>query len=163
LFFLFTAFGLALLAQPLGAAYKTPTRRGTLRSREASTILEYVQAHLPAGEKIFIYPPDPLYNYLTATLNSTSYDLLQVGMFSRDQFQDAVHQLASSGTRVVLFDPSLNEKWALWFPATPVSVLAARDPVADYILAHYRPCARALPSSIEWRFAYMVRKDLPCP
>ena len=163
LFFVFTVFGVSMLARSLGASYETATRRGILKSPEPDKMLEYVQAHLSPGERIFVYPPHALYCYLTATLNPTSYDLLQLGMFTPDQFQEAVRQLASDRTRVVLFEPSINEKWALWFPATPPSVLAARDPVADYILLHYRPCARALPSPLDWRFVYMVRKDLNCP
>jgi hypothetical protein len=40
--------------------------------------------------------------------------------------------------------------------------MASRDPVQDFIFAHYRSCAAPMTNQY-WRFLFMVRKDLSCP
>jgi hypothetical protein len=160
--FSFTAFGLSSLWGPLQAHYTLKTQRGVLKTTVPDTVLQYVQAYVPPGEKIFVYPYEPLYYYLTATFSPTRYEYLQPGMHSADQFQEAIRQVAADHTRVVLFELAFNEKIPWNFPSTPVGVLAQRDPVADYILANYKPC-RGVTSSTSWRFVCMVRKDLTCP
>ena len=54
----------------------------------------------------------------------------------------------------------------VWFPSSRrprlVELLAARDPVEDYILAHYRACTSL--TSPSWRFLfYEIRKGLGVP
>ena len=126
-------------------------------------MLQYIQAHVPPGEKIFVYPSQPLFYYLTGTVNPTAHDFLQIGLFSPDQFQGVIHQLELDQTKVVLMDPFTSDRFLFFFPATPPSVLAAPDPVADYIQSHYRACVRETDSRNPWRYFYMVRKDLACP
>jgi hypothetical protein len=85
------------------------------------------------------------------------------GFHSPQQFQELLSELAADQTRVVLFELSFREKIiSAGFPSASPEVLAARDPVADYISTHYRACA-ILTSQDFWRFAFMIRKDLPCP
>jgi hypothetical protein len=62
----------------------------------------------------------------------------------------------------VLFDLSFYKDTVEPFPSTPIRVLASRDPLADFILAEYRPCAVLVPAN-RGNFVFMVRKDLPCP
>jgi 4-amino-4-deoxy-L-arabinose transferase-like glycosyltransferase len=164
LFLVFTAFGMSLLlGGPLGARHWIATRRGTLKTAETGLLLEFLQAHVSPGEKIFVYPSQPLYYYLTGTFNPTSYEFFQLGLFSQDQFQEAIRQLAFDQTRVVLIDPFTSEKFLFISPATPPSVLAEPDPVADYVFSHFRPCVREAASNNTWRFIYMVPKELTCP
>jgi hypothetical protein len=61
----------------------------------------------------------------------------------------------------VLYAVSFNTETVseVW-PSTPDHVLA-KDPVRDFLFAHYRPC-RAL-ESFRWSYVYMVRSDLRCP
>ncbi len=156
----FAAFGLALLLNTLAAQYRLETRRGSLRSSETDNVIPYIDEHVSAGAKIFVYPYQPLYYYLTATSNPTGYEYLQPGMHTVEQSTQVVRQLEQDGTAVALFTPSFRDFIAVSWPNTPLGVIASRDPVADYIVAHYRVCKILNSgSSIYW---FMLRKDLPC-
>jgi len=156
-----TAFGMAMLWGPLRAHHKVRTARGTVRTDDADRTLDYVQANVTPGEKIFVYPYEPSYYYLTATFSPTRFDFLQLGMHTADQFQESLRELAADRTRVVLFETSFREKLSWSWPNTPLEIVAARDPIEDYIFAHYRPCSAPMENGY-WRFVFMVRKDLPC-
>ncbi len=156
----FTAVGMILIWNPLNAHQILKTRRGLLRSSYSDPVLEYVEAHVPPGEKMFVYPYQPLYNFLTATLSPTRYEYFQPGMHTSSQFQEAITQVNNDRTRTILYDPSFSEKIPRIWPATPLSVLVT-DPLRDFIFSRYRPC-RALASE-NWQFVFMIRKDLPCP
>jgi 4-amino-4-deoxy-L-arabinose transferase-like glycosyltransferase len=157
----FSAFGFALLLNPLNARYRLDTRRGALKATEPDTVLSYVAAHVPAGERIFVYPYQPLYYYLTATSNPTSYEYLQPGMHTATQSEEVLRQLEDDSTKIAIFTPSFSDLIAISWPSTPLTVIAARDPVADYIVGHYHPCKTL--NSGPWIYFYMLRKDLPCP
>jgi len=161
-FLSYTAFGMALLWGPLGAAHKLRTARGTIRTAGPEVALEYLQARITPGERILIYPYQPLYYYLTAASSVTRFDFLQPGMHTSDQFQEAMLQLATERPRVVLFEPDFNEKIFPIWPNTAIAALGARDPVQDYIVAHYRACT-ALAANGFWHFVFMVRNDGDCP
>ena len=70
-------------------------------------------------------------------------------------------QVASRQPRVVLFEPFFLDKVPTSWPGTPLEAIA-HEPLADYVLAHYRSC-KLLTSAASWRFHFMVRKDLACP
>jgi len=162
LFLSFTTFGLALLWQPLNARQRLETRRGTLKMNGSDYVLDYVQAHVSAGESMLVYPYLPSYYYLTATHSPGRYEYMMPGFHSPQQFQELLSELSADHTRVVLFEPSFREKIIAGFPSATPAVLAAPDPVEGYITTHYRACA-SLTSQDFWRFVFMIRKDLPCP
>ena len=157
----FTAIGMAFMVSNRGARLRVETRRGTVDISAPDSVLEYTQAHVPAGSKMLVYPYLPLCNYLTATFSPTRFEYLQPGMHTRKQEEEAIREIAADRTPVVLLEPGFNEKIANAWPNTPVTSIA-NDPVGDYILAHYRSC-KILTSAAGWRFLYMVRKDLSCP
>ena len=161
LFFSFTALGLTLLWGPLNAHVVLKTRRGILKAQHGDAVLEELQARVRPGEKIFVYPYQPLYYYLTSTFSPTHYEYLQLGMHTPEQFAEAIREVAADRTPVVVFQPSFTEYLPQGWPATPTDVLAARDPGAEYILSHYQPC-KTLTSLQSWQFVFMVRKDLSC-
>ena len=161
LFFSFTALGLTLLWGPLNAHVVLKTRRGVLKAQHGDAVLEELQARVRPGEKIFVYPYQPLYYYLTSTFSPTHYEYLQLGMHTPEQFSEAIRDVAADRTPVVVFQPSFTEYLPQGWPATPTDVLAARDPGAEYILSHYQPC-KTLTSLQSWQFVFMVRKDLSC-
>jgi hypothetical protein len=70
-------------------------------------------------------------------------------------------ELTAARVPVVLFEASFWEKIPTSWPGTPLSSIV-RDPVADYIQREYRTC-KILRSPAEWKFLFMVRKDLACP
>ncbi|MGD0456717.1 MAG: glycosyltransferase family 39 protein [Terriglobia bacterium] len=159
----FTTLGMAFLVRIRSAKTVIETRRGVVLAKSSDDILAYVQTQVPAGSRILVYPYLPLYYYLTATFNPTSFDYLQPGMHTHQQEQEVIHQVSADRTSVIVFQPSFNDSIAASWPKTSLASLAS-DPVADYILANYRPC-RVLVSAFEWdwRFVFMVRKDLACP
>jgi hypothetical protein len=149
-----------LLLNPLDAQQRLVTRRGSLKSSQPDNVVSYVEAHLPPEAKIFVYPYQPLYYYLTATSNPTSYEYLQPGMHTAQQSQQAIQQLERDGTAVALFTPSFRDFIAVSWPNTPLGVIAAPDSVVDYLLGQYRVCKILNSgSSVYW---YMLRKGLPC-
>jgi 4-amino-4-deoxy-L-arabinose transferase-like glycosyltransferase len=156
-----TAFGMTMLSGALRAHHQIRTVRGTVRTDDADYSLDYVQANVKPGERIFVYPYEPMYYYLTGTFSPTGFDFLQLGMHTPEQFQESLAGLAADRTRVVLFETSVAEKLAWTSPDTPLQLAAARDPVAEYIFTHYRVCAGPMTNQY-WRFLFMVRKDLPC-
>jgi len=159
----FTTLGMAFLVRIRSAKTVIETRRGVVMAKSRDDILAYVQTQVPAGSRILVYPYLPLYYYLTATFSPTSFDYLQPGMHTHQQEQEVIHQVSADRTSVIVFQPSFNDSIAASWPKTSLASLAS-DPVADYILANYRPC-RVLVSAFEWdwRFVFMVRKDLACP
>jgi hypothetical protein len=157
----FTALGMAFLVRNRNGRWWMETRRGTVYTPAPDTVLSYTQAHAPAGSSILVYPYLPLYYYLTATYSPTGFDYLQPGMHTREQDEEAIREVETDRTRFVLFEPGFNQKIAASWPNTPLRSIAI-DPVGDYILAHYHPCA-VLHSAARWRFLFMVRKGLSCP
>ena len=162
LFVSFSGFSLALLWQPLNARQRLDTRRGALKTNAPDHVIDYVEARVAPGETILVYPYLPLYYYLTATRSPGRYEYLMPGFHSPEQFQEMREALVADRTRVILFEPSFREKIVPGFPSADPSILAAPDPVESYITTHYRTCA-SLTSQNFWRFAFMIRKDLPCP
>jgi hypothetical protein len=158
------AFGLmgwVVLTTATGAKVQIETKRGAIRTRNKDKVIEYMQAHVVPGDKVFVYPYLPLYYYLTGTRSASRYDYFQPGLNTSDQAQEIITSFGSQNVRAVLFEPWFAEKFANSWPGTPWSAIA-NDPVADYIVRNYRVC-RLLNSPAGWRFEYMVRKSESCP
>jgi len=160
-FVTFTAVGMAFLISNRDARSVIDSRRGAVRTPEPDHVISYMQAHVPANGKIFVYPYFPLGYYLTATFSATGYEYLQPGMHTRVQDEEAIREIEASRTTVVLFEPSFYDKIPTSWPNTPMSAMAA-DPVADYIVKNYHACA-SLTSGAESRFSFMVRDGIACP
>jgi hypothetical protein len=156
----FGMMALALVLTATGAHNQIDTRRGMITSGEKDIVIEYVQAHVPPGQELLVYPYLPLYNYLTATRSPSRYDYFQPGMNTKEQAQQIVASLQSSHVRAVLFEPWFSNKFSNSWPRTPL-VAIAKDPVADYIVRNYHVC-RLLTSASDWRFEYMVAKADSC-
>ncbi len=157
----FVLMAIPLLVRAIKANEKVATRRGVVATPKKDTVIEYVQQNVAPGESILVYPYLPLYYYLTGTRNPTHYEYFQPGMNTPAQADEIVGKLATSRVRVVLFESSFADKISNSWPRTPLSAIA-NDPVADYIAREYRSC-RVLKSPSDWRFLFMIRKDLPCP
>jgi hypothetical protein len=149
---------------PLFAAFSAQNdvkaRRGQLVSLGKDDVVDYVQARVPSGEHILVYPYLPLYYYATSTFSPTQYDYFQPGMNTPEQANEMLAQIRSQKTEVVLFEIGFTEKVVHSWPATPLSSIS-HDPIADYIVRNYRTCT-ALTSSAGWRFLFMIRRDLAC-
>lgn len=158
----FAALGLALLASAGGARYPLASRRGSLRTPEQDTVISYVQKHVAEHARIFMYPYQPLYYYLTGSGNPTSYEFLYPGYNTPDQFGQAARQLEMDRTPVVLIAPSFPGIGLTAFPGTPMKTLAKTDPMVDLIFSRYRPC-KVLRSGAGFNYVFMMRKDLACP
>jgi len=160
-FLAFTGFGLVLLGGPLHAHTVLGTRRGALRAARLDPVLQELQVRVRPGQNIFVYPFQPLYYYLTSTVNPTRHDFLHLGMHTPQQFAEAMRELAADRTPMILVQPSFSDVVALSWPATPTKVLAEKDPLMEYILANYRACT-ARTALQSWQMVFMVRKELRC-
>ena len=156
------AFGMAMVSGPLISSHNVQTARGRIKTQNTDQSLDYVYPRVAGEKSIFVYPYEPMYYYLAGTFSPTRFDFMQLGMHTPDQFQQALHDFEADHTRIVLFETSVTEKLSWTSPDTPLALLAAKDPVEEYILAHYQKCAGPI-SNDYWRFLFMIRKDLPCP
>jgi 4-amino-4-deoxy-L-arabinose transferase-like glycosyltransferase len=154
-------FGLVPLLGARAAHRQVATRRGVVTTGEKDTVVDYVQARVPAGETILVYPYLPLYYYLTGTFSPGRYDYFQPGMHTGEQADEMGRELAERRVRVVLFEIDFSDKVSHSWPGTPLTAIAD-DPVAGYIARNYHLC-RVLTSPAGWRFLFMVRGDLVCP
>jgi 4-amino-4-deoxy-L-arabinose transferase-like glycosyltransferase len=157
----FLLFAAPMLLRAVNARDQVETRRGVVHVPARDTVVEYVQAHVAAGENILVYPYLPLYYYLTDTAGPTRYEYFQPGMHTPQQAREMLMEISASRVPVVLFDGSFWEKIPTSWPGTPLSAIV-RDPIADYIQHEYRVC-KILNSPDDWKFLFMVRKDLACP
>ena len=158
----FTTFGMIFLVSgPLSARQKLQTRRGPIKLPCCDAVIPYLEGHIPPGEKIFVYPYQPLYYFLTDTRSPTKFDYLQLGMHTPEQMAQAIADLETQGTATVVYAPVFNSSVIIQaWPSTPQEMLNT-DRVRDFIFSRYRPC-KTLPST-DWWFVFMRRRDLPCP
>jgi 4-amino-4-deoxy-L-arabinose transferase-like glycosyltransferase len=153
-------FALVPLWGALSAKDRVNTRHGVIATRSEDTVINYVQARVPAGEHILVYPYLPLYYYTTATFSPSRFDYFQPGMHTREQANSMIADLERQRTRVVLFENGFSQKIPNAWPATSLAAIT-EDPVGDYIVKNYRMC-QVLASPLQWRLLYMVRKGTPC-
>jgi Dolichyl-phosphate-mannose-protein mannosyltransferase len=160
----FFILGFSMLLQPFNALNRLETRRGSLRTKGTDRVLAYVLSHVTSGRKVFVYPYQPLYYYLGHLSNPTSLEFFQPGMHSADQLQAAIRQLDRDPESDVLFSTSFTEMIYIPWPNTPLSVIGRPDPMANYIVRHYRLCA-SLRSTTNGDsiWLYMVRMGSTCP
>jgi 4-amino-4-deoxy-L-arabinose transferase-like glycosyltransferase len=158
----FAIFGIALLWAPLSAHYAVRTRRGDLRASRPDAVLQELLADVPAGTRIFVYPNQPLYYYLTATENPTRYDHLSPGVNPPSEFEEALHEVERDQTPVVLFEPGYTQGLPFSRSSIPLSLMAVRDLGAEYFPAHYKNCKTLISGFHGAIFVFMVRKDLSC-
>jgi hypothetical protein len=150
-----------VITGPLGSPYRLQTRRGEVRVPRPDQVIPYLVRHVAPGEKIFVYPQQPLFYYLSGASNATSFDFFQLGMNSPEQFTQALEELERHPPRWVVWDPAFNNLIVpIGWPATRLEMLA-RDPIRDYILERYKPCTTL--GSVNFRYLVMVAKEQACP
>jgi 4-amino-4-deoxy-L-arabinose transferase-like glycosyltransferase len=157
----FGMLGFALLMQNLAGNVTIETRRGRVRVAQTDTVIPYLQAHVPEGSRILVYPYLPLYYYLSGTFSPNAYEFIQPGMHTAEDSGEVIARLVSDRTAVVLYEIDFSEKIPRAWPNTPLEFIA-HDSVADFIGSHYRPC-ELLHSPDGWKFVFMTRTNLACP
>jgi len=162
LLFSFAGFGMIPILNALRHTARTETRRGTVRFGYRDEVVPYVERHVAEGQPLYVHPYQPMYNFLTGTANPTRFDFLQPGMATAEQYESAIRDL--DRTQFVLLDTTFAaDKIPETWPSTPDRAIAS-DPLADYIVRHYRACRflNLNPPQI-WSFYFMVRNDMQCP
>src|SRR5207237_10607090 len=106
----FLMFAAPMLLRALTARDQVQTRRGVIHVPARDTVVEYVQAHVAAEEKILVYPYLPLYYYLTDTAGPTRYEYFQPGMHTPQQGEEMLAEITAARVPVVLFEASFREK-----------------------------------------------------
>ena len=158
----FLTVGMAFLMVMRNAKSVIRTRRGVLLGKSSDAVVSYLDAHVPAGSKILVYPYMPIFYYLTATFSPTRFEYIQPGMHTRRQLREVIQEVSRDGTPAVLLDLSFVEKIPPSWPSTPLRDIAY-DPVTDFILSHYHPCKLLVSGAGDsWRYEFMVRNGLPC-
>jgi hypothetical protein len=138
----------------------TVTRRGPIKTSLPDEVVPYLERHVTPGGKVLVYPYQTLYSFLSGTISPTKFEYLQAGMNPPAEFQEARRELDGDPSAPVLFEIGFRDLMVTVWPATPAEVVAS-DPLGDYILSHYRICK--VLKGLRGPFAYMLRKDLPCP
>ena len=82
-------------------------------------------------------------------------------MHTNVQFEEMVSDLESTPVPVVLFEINFADKIPASWPGTSLAAIA-HDPVATFVLRHYRSCA-LLKSGASSRFLLMVPNGSACP
>lgn len=159
-------FGAGLLIRAR-SSQELLTRRGDLRTPMVDEVVEYLQDRVPAGERILVYPYEPTYYYLTATYSPTRYEFFQPGMNTEAQALSMLSELQTHPVRIVLYQVAFAEHVRRSWPNTSERALSD-DLVGAYIRDEYRSCATlnsaaSLNAAGNFRFLFMIRKDLPCP
>jgi hypothetical protein len=158
----FTSFGLSFyIGGPIRAKHRLETRRGTIRVAFPDEVLSYLLRHTHPGDRVYVYPYQPIYYFFSATQNPTRHEYVQLGMHTREQMSEVLQDLTNHPPAFVMYAPSFNfETIPRSWPATPQEVMAS-DPVRDFLLANYRLC-RPLAAE-HWRYFAMSRIGSECP
>jgi hypothetical protein len=110
-------FAIMNVSVPLSARIRIETRCGTIYSQQPDRALEFVQQHTRRGDSVFVYPYNPLYNFLSDTRNPTRFSYLIYGWHDPRQFTEALENLRAKQVEYVLWDTSVNaENMARFFP-----------------------------------------------
>ncbi|MBI4165529.1 MAG: glycosyltransferase family 39 protein [Acidobacteria bacterium] len=158
----FSAFGMFfVITGPLGSPIRLQTRRGEVRVPRPDQVIPYLIRTVAPGEKIFVYPQQPLFYFLSGASNPTSFDFFQLGMNSPQQFTQALLELEGHPPRLVVWDPAFNNLIVpIGWPATRLEMLA-HDPIRDFILERYKPCTTL--GSVNFRYVVLAAKERACP
>ncbi len=158
----FSAFGMFFVVTgPLGSLHRLETRRGEIRIPRPDEVIPYLTRHVAPGEKIFVYPQQPLYYFLSGASNPTEFDFFQLGMTSPDQFAQALKEIQEQPPRLIVWDPAFhNVIVPIGWPATRLEILA-HDPVRDFVLERYKPCTTL--GGVNFRYVVLVETGRACP
>ncbi len=121
---------IALLARPM------TTRVGQVRMIANNPVLTAIDAHVPPGKEIFIYPYAPMYYFLSATTNPTRYSVLYYNfkIHSRPIFDETIQTLTQHHVKYVWWDRGAEEKLRIFFPGADLK----QNMVEHYLISHYR-------------------------
>jgi hypothetical protein len=112
--------------------HTTATRAGPIVMFAPDPTLAYIEAHIPPGQSIFVYPYNPMYYFLTKTNNPVRYSGLFYNYNTTAQFQDAIQDLDRHKVSYVVWDTNYVPKiMPKLFPS------AKRMPPSQYLMEPY--------------------------
>jgi len=119
------------------AARSVRTRAGTVAVFNDYSLLSFVEAHVDAGEEIFVYPYFPSLYFLSGTTNPTRNSILMYNYNTSEQFQEVIGILDRRKVRHVIWETTLMQDTAINFPGSkpPNSNDLIMEP---YLESHYR-------------------------
>ncbi len=158
----FSCLGLAWLWPRRAARIGLVTRRGRLVLPQTDRVLPYLTAHTRPGNRIYVYPYQPVYYYLSATRNPTRYEFLALGQNTRRQYLRAVAELKRHPPRLVLYDPGFYAQNGADWPSIALPAFARITPVEQYLLRQFQPCRR-LCSATGWNYLLLAPRRQACP
>jgi hypothetical protein len=98
--------------------------------------VEFVQAGTPPGAPFFVYPVDPLFNFLADRPNPTRFNHFIAGALTPDDLQAVIADLERARPRYVLWDHG---------GATSFKTDLTNRPLSDYIWGCYEQVANYTP------------------
>ncbi len=119
-------------------AHATPTRVGTVAMFKADPVIAQMEARIPVGEEVLVYPSNPVYYFLTRTKNPIRWGGLMYNYNSQADFQSVVAALERDQVKFVVWDTGFMEQnLRVIFPSakTPSNDQLIVEP---YLETHYR-------------------------
>jgi len=98
--------------------------------------VEYVQAGTPPGAPFFVYPVDPLFNFLADRPNPTRFNHFIAGALTPSDLDEVIQDLDRAKPRYVLWD----HRGVIYFKADQTN-----RPLSDYIWGCYSQVANFSP------------------
>jgi hypothetical protein len=122
----------------LGAvsAHSQSTRAGTVAVFKDDPVLAFIDAHIGAGEEMFVYPYHPMYYFLSATTNPTRYSLLIYDYNPDSEFYDAISSLEKAPPKYVIWETGFDAKYTSSMPALS-NARATGLIMEPYLESHY--------------------------
>ena len=118
-------------------AQSVHTRVGTIAMFKQDPALKFLDARVPPGTEIFIYPNAAMYYYLSGTTNPTPYSILMYNYNTPSQFQEVIRLLEQRRVRYVLWSLNFGKKASPYF--SPAMNKPADGLVMEpYLESHYR-------------------------
>jgi hypothetical protein len=85
------------------ARTKIASRRGTFYAAYAEPVLDFIDAHIPPGKEIFVYPYNPEYYFFSAGKNPTRFSVLMYHINTDAQFREAINSLEQHRVQYVIW------------------------------------------------------------
>jgi hypothetical protein len=112
------------------------TRIGTVAVFKNDPVLAYLDANVPPGQEIFVYPCAPIYYFLSSTTNPTIWSGLGYHYNSPADFQQVVRTLDQHRVQYIVWDTGLEARaLKLFFSLKPPR--PDERIIEPYIASHY--------------------------
>jgi hypothetical protein len=123
------------LRDPHATAMKTPVGRIRVATGDVPAV-KMCLSRIPPGSKLFVFPYQPIFYFLTGARNPTRFDFMQPGMMSFDDEEMVVSELKRRPPELILYsDVPVSAYLRVW-PSSDPSRLRL-NLIENFIQSHY--------------------------